>query len=427
MEAFCRRPSGWKRPVGLRIVNEKVYVLGRDQITRLHDLNNDGEVDFYENFNNDVTISSHYHEFCLNLDSDPDGNFYFTKGGNLGPWKHAHHGCLLRVSPDGSRLDVVATGLRAPNGMGVGPNGELTTADNEGNWVPSSRVDLVKPGAFLGHIHTARGPRLAVQETNVIHYVDAKEVAKFHINSDSFKTLSKTISVDYDKPILWLPHTYDQDNSSGGQVWVTSDRWGAFQGDLLHLSYGACALHKVSQQFVDGQVQGAAIKFPLKFESGIMRGRFNARDGQLYLCGLVVWQSKGPKTGAFQRVRYTGQPVRMPDKLTVRPNGLEITFTTALDASMAQDPQSYSIEQWNYRWSSNYGSKDFKPSAPEQMGRDTIDIKSAKLSGDKRTIFLETAPIQPVMQSLIKLNLKTVDGAPLKYEIYHTVNKVPVK
>lgn len=422
-----RFATGMFQPLGLKVVDEKIYVLGRDQITRLHDLNSDGEADFYENFNNDVAISNQYHEFNLNLDTDPDGNFYFTKGGDLGPWKHQHHGCLLRVSKDGSRLDVVATGLRAPNGMGVGPKGELTTADNEGNWVPSSRVDLTKQGGFLGHIHTARGPRLAVQGTNVIHYVDAKEVAKFSIDSDNFKTLSKTIPVDYDKPIVWLPHTYEMDNSSGGQVWVTSDKWGPFAGDLLHLSYGACAMHKISHEFVDGQVQGAAIKFPLKFESGIMRGRFNAKDGQLYLCGLVVWQSKGPKTGAFHRVRYTGQPVRMPEEVRVRPNGIEITFTAPLDAALAQDLQSYSLEQWNYRWTSSYGSKDYKPSAPEQLGRDKVEIKSAKLSADKRTVFLETGPVRPVMQSLIKVDLKTADGAPIKYDVYHTINQVPSK
>ena len=422
-----RFATGLFQPLGLKVVDEKVYVLGRDQITRLHDLNADGEADFYENFNNDVAISNQYHEFNLNLDTDPDGNFYFTKGGDLGPWKHQHHGGLLRVSKDGSRLDVVATGLRAPNGMGVGPKGELTTADNEGNWVPSSRVDLVKPNGFLGHIHTARGPRLAVQGTNVIHYVDAKEVARFSIDSDQFKTLSKTIPVDYDKPLVWLPHTYETDNSSGGQVWVTSNKWGPFTGDLLHLSYGACAMHKISHEFVDGQVQGAAIKFPLKFESGIMRGRFNAKDGQLYLCGLVVWQSKGPRTGAFHRVRYTGKPVRMPEEVRIRPTGIEITFTAPLDISMAQDVQSYSLEQWNYRWTSNYGSKDFKPSAPDQMGHDKVEIKSAKLSADKRTVFLETGPVRPVMQSLIKLDLKTDDGAPIKYEIFHTINQVPSK
>ena len=52
-------------------MNEQIYVLGRDQITRLHDLNGDGEADFYENFNNDCMVSEHFHEFALDLKTGP--------------------------------------------------------------------------------------------------------------------------------------------------------------------------------------------------------------------------------------------------------------------------------------------------------------------------------------------------------------------
>ena len=43
-----RFATGLFQPLGLKIVDGEVYVLGRDQITRLHDLNADGEADFYE-------------------------------------------------------------------------------------------------------------------------------------------------------------------------------------------------------------------------------------------------------------------------------------------------------------------------------------------------------------------------------------------
>ncbi len=389
-----RFATGLFQPLGLKIVNDEIYVLGRDQITRLHDLNGDGEADFYENFNNDVAISSHYHEFCLNLDADSKGNFYFTKGGNLGGWKHPHHGALLRVSPDGSKLDVVAYGLRAPNGMSVGPHDEVTVADNEGNWVPSSRVDLVKPGVFLGHVFNAHTPQPPTSPG---------------------------------MPILWLPHSYDVDNSSGGQVWVTSDKWGPFKGDLLHLSYGASALHKVMMETADGQVQGGAFKFPLKFKTGIMRGRFNPRDGQLYLTGLVVWQSNGAQKGALQRVRYTGKPANMPKEMHVKPNGVLLTFTDKLDKSLAEDTGSYSVEQWNYKWTQNYGSKEWSVAEPDKIKHDPLDVKSAKLQPDGKSVFLELGPLAPVMQMQVKLDLKSADGAPIKQTIWNTINKVPAK
>ncbi|MBI1831932.1 MAG: hypothetical protein HYR84_10835, partial [Planctomycetes bacterium] len=128
-----RYAAGLFHALGLKIVDDKVYVLGRDQITRLHDLNGDGEADFYECFNNDAMITTNFHEFTFDLQTDPQGNFYFIKGGPGRPggrgWDKVtpHHGCVFKVSKDGSKLEVVARGFRAPNGMGVGPHGEITT------------------------------------------------------------------------------------------------------------------------------------------------------------------------------------------------------------------------------------------------------------------------------------------------------------
>jgi hypothetical protein len=44
-----------------------------------------------------------------------------------------HRGVLFRLSPDGRQLDTIATGLRNPNGLSIGPKGEIYVSDNEGN------------------------------------------------------------------------------------------------------------------------------------------------------------------------------------------------------------------------------------------------------------------------------------------------------
>ena len=142
LEALRHRPVP---ALGLKIVDDKVYVLGRDQITRLHDLNGDGEADFYECFNNDAMITTNFHEFTFDLQTDPEGNFYFIKGGPVRPggsgWDKItpHHGCIFKVSKDGTKLEVVARGFRAPNGMGVGPNGEITAATTKAPGRPPAR------------------------------------------------------------------------------------------------------------------------------------------------------------------------------------------------------------------------------------------------------------------------------------------------
>ena len=226
------------------------------------------------------------------------------------------------------------------------------------------------------------------------------------------------------------------DNSSGGQVWVTSDKWGPFKGDLLHMSYGSCSLFKVMQEVVGGQPQAGAFRFPLNFESGIMRGHFSPLDGQLYVTGLRVWQSSGAKTGAFHRVRYTGKAVAMPKEFHVKPNGLEITFTTELDAKTAADDGNWAVDQWNYNWTANYGSKMYSVSEPgkvigdnkianSKFGGEDMVVKSAKLSADKKTVFLEIeGGVKPVMQMRVRMNINASDGTPINLPIYNTVNKV---
>jgi glucose/arabinose dehydrogenase len=388
--SWRRFAAGLYEPLGLKVVDDKVYVLARDQITRLHDLDGDGEADFYENFNNVGTTMANYHAFAFELHTDPEGNFYWAADGHRVESDVPLHGCILRISRDGKRHEVLATGFRAPNGMSVGPRGEVTASDNQGNWMPASKVNLVRKGGYYGyepHSGAKAPPR------------------------------------DFDKPICWIPQALD--NSSGGQVWVTSDRWGPFQGHLLHTSYGTAWLFHVPHEFVGDQVQGGVVKFPLAFASGIMRGRFNPKDGQLYVCGLRGWQTTGVRDGCLQRVRYTGKPVHMLLAVHVRREALELTFTSPLDRERATDPDAWGALQWNYVWSEKYGSPDWSVADPKKQGRDPVEIKAIRLSEDGRTVTLEIPGLRPVMQMQVRARLRAADGTPVPLELVHTINRVP--
>ena len=385
-----RYATGMFQPLGLRIVDGAIYVTCRDQINRLQDLNHDGEADFYENFNHDTVVTPNYHEFCLDLHTDSKGNFYYAKGC---PWpptaESPHQGTMLKVSKDGARLEVIATGLRAPNGMTIGPDDQITVSDNQGHWMPSSKLNLVKPGGYYGMAPTA-------QRTPV--------------------------PTDYDQPICWLPMSMD--NSSGGQVFVTSDKWGPFKNHLLFTSYGKGTLFHVMTEQVDGQTQAGMVQFPLRFGSGTMRARFHPRDGQLYVSGLRGWQTSGVKDGSFQRVRYTGGAVNLPSQLHIAKNGIQISFTGALDPASATDLQNYSLEQWNYKYGGDYGSPEFSVEKPGEQHHDQVAVQAARLSADKKTVFLEIAGLRPVMQMKIKFALTAADGASVAQEIYNTIHRL---
>ena len=77
----------------------------------------------------------------------------------------------------------------------------------------------------------------------------------------------------------------------------------------------------VPHEIVGGQMQGGMCALPIPpFPTGIMRGRFNPVDGQLYTCGLFAWAGDRTQPGGFYRVRATGKPMFVPIGLQ-RPEG----------------------------------------------------------------------------------------------------------
>jgi glucose/arabinose dehydrogenase len=382
-----RIATGLFQPLGLRIVKDQIYVTCRDQLARLHDLNGDGETDFVEAFNRDHEVTEHFHEFAMGLQVDPEGNFYYAKAARHAlPPLVPHHGTLIKVSPDGARSEIVCNGFRAPNGVGLGPNGELAASDQEGHYVPANRINLLKKGGFFGNLWS------------------------YHEGPDP---------TSFDPPIVWVPHVTDR--SPAEQLWVTSDRWGPFQGKLISTSYGKGRIHLVPFDVKDGVPQGAIAAFPFQFPTGIMRGRFHPGDGQLYVCGLFGWAGDVTQDGGFYRVRYVGKPVRMPLDVRATKEAVEITFTTPLDRESAEDVGNWSASRWNYRWTGNYGSKRYRPSAPDKVGEDEVEVRKATLRDD-RTVVLALSDLGPVMQMEIAWSLKAADGASVKDRLWLTIN-----
>ena len=419
-----RFATGLFQPSGVKVVDEQVYVIGRDQITRLHDFNKDGFADFYENFNNEIMASTNFHAFTLNLETDAQGNFYFAKSTpwppylrGEGPSKNAeitpHHGVLFKLSPNGEKLEIIARGLRNPNGMDINSEGEMIYADNEGNWVPTSKVHRIKEGGFHGFIPSAH---------------------------------QKVSPVSFEPPIIWTPHYID--NSPAKPMFITSDQWPKeLQDDLLLASYGRGTLSLILKEEVDGVWQGAHVSLPLMFKSGLERGRFH-EDGHLYIVGMTSWQSIGENWGSFHRVRYTGQPLDIPISVSTKAGGLEISFSQELDPEVAADMANYKLQKWTYPWTSQYGSrgKVYSVDNPGETKPDPVQVESIRLSEDGKSVFLEIPDLKPgivntsigtlkelpdmIEASLglvisISFQISTADGKALNHMIHKTIHRVP--
>jgi hypothetical protein len=410
-----RYATGFFEPLGLKIVNDVPHIAGRDGIYKTYDLNNDGEADKFEVFNNDAYITTNFHEFQFGLETDQEGNFYFAKGspvrnGGRGFDKILpHHGTFLKVSADGERLYTIGTGLRAPGGIGVGPNGEITSGENEGTWQPCCKINFYQPENGT--------PFFGVEDTR-------------QENKSAFT-----------EPLCYLPMSVD--NSGGGQIWVPDHaKIGIAPGELIHLSYGQSAIYHVLRQKVsDGFYQGGVVKLPVKLSSSAQRAAFHP-DGSLFILGFRGWQTNAAQEAGLQRIRFNpDQPNPLPVAMEVTPEGLKLTFDTELDAELATDPTSFTAQRWKYIRGPQYGSGQFSIDKPDPAAeavaltketqsyrqRDTVKITAAKLGADKKTVLITVEGHKPSQQFKLEYDLESIDGDELIGIIHSTIHQIPGK
>lgn len=365
-----RIAAGLNQALGLVVADDVVYVLGGDQITRLDDVNGDGEADFYACVSNRFEPSGG-HNFKCGLERDAAGNF-FT----------ASHQGLLRISPDGAAVDVLAVGFRNPDGLGLLPDGSLTVPVSEGEWTPASAICEVRQQPGLP---------------------PASPVPNFCGQPPAL-------------PLVYLPRGLD--NSCGGQTSVSSDRWGPLGGQTIHFSFGTGSHFLLLRDEVAGQPQGAVVPLVGDFRSGVHRGRFSPADGQLYASGMKGWGGYPADDGCFQRVRYTGGTVQQPVAIRAHRNGVLLRFSAPLDRGVAGDVANHFAQCWNYRYGPGYGSPEFSPSHYGTAGHDPLAIRSATVLSDGRSLFLEIPDIQPVNQ----LHLHVAVGPDTTRDVFATVH-----
>ena len=126
----------------------------------------------------------------------------------------------------------------------------------------------------------------------------------------------------------------------------------------------------------------------------------------------------------MQRVRYTGQPVHTVTRARATASGIELTFTHPLDPAAAIDTDRYAAESWNYRRTKEYGSPEYSVADPDRRGRDPVEIKSAKLSADGKTVSLGIPGMKPVHMLRVRCRIRAADRARVSLDVYYTIHKL---
>ncbi|GIW88401.1 MAG: cytochrome CBB3 [Isosphaeraceae bacterium] len=382
-----RVATGLYQPLGLKRIGGAIYVTCRDQIAVLHDRNGDERIDFYETFNNDQQVTEHFHEFAMGLQTDAAGNLYYGKAA-----RHARtavvpqHGTLLRVSPDGLRTEIVATGFRAPNGVCVNDDGTFFVTDQEGHWTPKNRLNCVRAGGFYG---------------NRWAYTEASD------RSDE----------PVEPPVCFVTNAFDRSPAEPVQVPERLPGWERLGGVLLSLSYGYGKIFVVPYETVGGVRQGGMAELPMvPTATGLLRGRFHPRDGRLYVCGMFAWAGNQTEPGGFYRIRPTGRPLHVPTAIHAVRDGLVVRFSDPLDPEVAADAGRWGYRTWSLRRSADYGSP--------HLGEREHAIRSVAVEGDGRTVRIVIEGFGPTTCYELTYGLRGADGSRFRGAVDGTVHRV---
>ncbi len=385
-----RIASGLFQPLGLKVVGGSIVVGCRDRIVRLVDLDEDGQTDRYDTVNDDHQVTEHFHEFAMGLETDAAGNLYYAKSARHAlPAVVPHHGTLLKVSPDGATTEILARGFRAANGVCVEADGSFWVTDQEGHWNPKNRINHVRPGGFYG---------------NMFGYHDVTDA------SDEAM----------EPPAIWITNAFDR--SPAELLRVPTAAWPPLSGALLELSYGEGRVHLVLTEDVPDPRdasrsvrQGGMVALPIAdLPTGVMRGRFNPGDGQLYACGLFAWAGNRTEPGGLFRLRRTPAALLLPTALHAAPGRIALSFPAGLDASMAADPGRFKVRTWSIRRSADYGSPHL-----DEADR---TVTRAVLSPDGRTVTLDVDGFGPTRCYALEWDLRGADGTPATGTLHGTLH-----
>jgi hypothetical protein len=315
-------------PLGVKVLDGAIHVVTRDQVLVLPDSNKDGVAETprriagnWGNVNADPKIL----EFAFGLPYKA-GKFFvgLATSWPLNTVQDARRGCILEVDAVTGAHTPYACGFRTPNGLAIGPGDELFMTENQGNWVPSSKLTHVGRGRFYGvkKTHPAGFPA-GMTET---------------------------------PPSVWVPHG-DVSVSPTQPIWM---RTGTFKGQMVAGDNRLGTLQRYFLEKMGNEYQGAVFRLTGGLEAGASR-IVAGPDGELYVGGIgaaaSVWGgwNWNDKFFGLQRMAPTAQGAF--ELLAVRskgPTSFEVEFTEPAAAGAGTNA-NWTVRQWTYIPKEAYG------------------------------------------------------------------------
>ncbi|HKP95143.1 MAG TPA: hypothetical protein VJ385_05235 [Fibrobacteria bacterium] len=364
--------EGFKELMGLSAVGDTLFAADQDGIYALSDGNGDGLPEKRTRVGA-LPFTGSFHEWSFGL-AYKEGRFFTglsvaatATGKTLVPQKDSRRGSMVSMSRDG-KVEVIATGLRAPDGLCLGPDSGLFASDNQGSWLPASKFIHVVPGRTYGHRIQPPGPF-----------------------DDGYPA----------PPAVWLPYGTVSKSPTQPAYAATGPYAGQFFiGDI---AFGV--VRRIFVEKVNGEWQGCVLRFSGGFEAGVHR-MLAGPDGSLYLGGLgngdlQNWGWREKKFG-LQRMKPNGKAVFEIVSVHSRRGGFELVFSEPPGPG-AMEPARYQAKQWWYEPTEAYGGP--------QKDIAAVPVKSVRASKDGLRFLLAMDGLRPQQVAHVHLDgIKSRDG-----------------
>lgn len=413
--------------LGVQVEDEHglVVVAGQKaELTRISDTNGDGVADRYDTITDAFGYTGNYHAYLHGPIRDPKGGYLFTlnlndTGENTSEYKAGgrymgtsggYRGWAMRSPPKGG-IEPYADGLRSPASLGVAPDGRVWYADNQGEYVGTSKIFVLRRGGFYGH--------------------PAGLVDRPGMTPSSPEIAWDRVLGQRESAVVLLPQGRLA-NSPGNPAWdTTGGRFGPFGGQMLIGDQTQSNLMRIVTERVGAHEQGSAINFATKLASGVMRPLF-LPDGSLLLGQTGRgWQAKGGNIASLQHVRWDGHTVAPAiHHVAAAEGGFDLILTAPIPATVADlDLKSVlAVKSWVYRDAPDYGSPELDERV-EPIAAVTLNAERNRLHVD----LAETSHPSVHPQQTARVYRLTLDGKKLwdeagpGNEAFYTLYEFPVR
>lgn len=378
--------SGLAEPLGITTVDEKIFVLQKHELTQLIDTDGDDVTDQYVCICDDFMVTPDFHEFSYGL-VHHQGKFY----GGLGlamrlmssELQLEDRGTVFSVDMQGN-FEIIARGLRQPNGIGVGPDDEIFVTENQGQWVPACKLIQVQRDHFYG--------------------------CQFG-TGDRFKDEKETL------PAVYLPQ--DEIGNSPGQPVLLKQ--GPYAGQMIFGDVSHGGIKRAFLEKIDGEYQGCVFRFCQGLEAGINRLAIDD-EGNIYTGGVGMnggWAHKEHQFG-LEKLKYNGNTTFEILALRINPSGFQVEFTSPLSRDIPFDRSKIKVAQWRYEATEKYGGP--------KIDEEELPIEKMEISDDRKIINLKIPGVKEgyVVYFYLDENLRDINQHRLwSGETWYTVKSLP--